>query len=104
MAAIIKLSADKNALKKAVFSKPSHADILRAVATLRSVGKKATLQIEYFTKDNKAVHKNFLLDSDSFETDLAGEISEIEEFEPELINGVKCKWLGANDFMYIHTM
>ena len=75
MAAIIKLSADKNALKKAVFSKPSHADILRAVATLRSVGKKAALQIEYFKKDNKAIHKNFTLDSDSFETDLASEIT-----------------------------
>ena len=75
-AAIIKLSADKNALKKAVFSKPSHASILRAVATLRSVGKKAALQIEYFTKDNKALHKNFLLDSDSFETDIAGEVAD----------------------------
>ena len=75
LASIIKLSADKNALKKAVFSKPSHANILRAVATLRSVGQKAALQIEYFTKDNKALHKNFLLDSDSFETDIASEIA-----------------------------
>lgn len=75
-AAIIKLSADKNALKKAVFSKPSHANILRAVATLRSVGQKAALQIEYFTKDNKALHKNFFLDSDSFETDIAGEVAD----------------------------
>lgn len=74
-AAIIKLSADKNALKKAVFSKPSHANILRAVATLRSVGQKAALQIEYFTKDNKALHKNFFLDSDSFDTDIASEIA-----------------------------
>ena len=74
LASLIKLSADKNALKKAVFSKPSHADILRAVATLRSVGKKAALQIEYFTKDNKALHKNFFLESDSFETDVTEEI------------------------------
>lgn len=35
---------------------------------------------------------------------LSGVISEIEELEPELIRGQKCKWLGANDFMYIHTM
>lgn len=27
-----------------------------------------------------------------------------EELEPELIRGQKCKWLSANDFMYIHTM
>lgn len=35
---------------------------------------------------------------------LDGEIDIIEELEPELIRGQKCKWLGANDFMYIHTM
>ena len=38
LAELIKLSTDKNALKKAVFSKPSHDNILRAVATLRFVG------------------------------------------------------------------
>ena len=76
LASLIKLSADKNALKKAVFSKPSRADILRAVASLRSVGKKAAIQIECFTKDNKALHKNIFLDSDSFETDIESEISD----------------------------
>lgn len=35
---------------------------------------------------------------------LDGKITEIEELEPELIRGQKCKWLSANDFMYIHTM
>lgn len=35
---------------------------------------------------------------------LDGKLSEIEELEPELIRGQKCKWLSANDFMYIHTM
>ena len=35
---------------------------------------------------------------------LCGKILEIEELEPELIQGEKTKWLGANDFMYIHTM
>ena len=75
LASLIKLSADKNALKKAVFSKPSHADILRAVASLRSVGSRPAIQIEYFTKDNKALHKNLFLDSDSFETDVKNEIS-----------------------------
>ncbi len=74
-ASLIKLSADKKALKKAVFSKPSHAEILRAVATLRSVGKRSAIQIEYFMKDNKALHKNLFLDSDSFETEIETEIS-----------------------------
>lgn len=74
LASLIRLSADKNALKKAVFSKPSHADISRAVASLRSVGNRPAVQIEYFTKDNKALHKNIFLDSDSFETDVRNEI------------------------------
>jgi len=74
LASLIRLSADKNALKKAVFSKPSHADISRAVASLRSVGNRPAVQIEYFTKDNKALHKNIFLDSDSFETDVRSEI------------------------------
>ena len=76
LAALIKLSADKNALKKAVFSKPSCADILRAVATLRSVGTKNALQIEYFTKDNKATHKNIFLESDTFDSDISNTVSE----------------------------
>ena len=87
MAAIIKLSADKNALKKAVFSKPSPANILRAVATLRSVGKKAALQIEYFTKDNKALHKNYFLDSASFETDIAEEIGQFMQINLITVSG-----------------
>jgi len=74
LASLIRLSADKNALKKAVFSKPSHADISRAVASLRSVGNRPAVQIEYFTKDNKALHKNIFLDSDPFETDVRSEI------------------------------
>ncbi len=35
---------------------------------------------------------------------LSGEITEIEELEPELIQGKKTKWLSVSDFMYIHTM
>ena len=74
---LIKLSADKLALKKAVFSKPSHPNIVRAVATLRSVGENAVIQIEYFTKDNKALHKNIALSERSFDAEM---LSAVEEF------------------------
>ena len=73
---IIRSSADKSAFKKAVFSKPSQSDISRAVATLRFVGKRSVIQIEYFTKDNKALHKNIALDEASFDSDIEAVISE----------------------------
>ena len=73
---LLKLSADKNALKKAVFSKPSPDNILRAVATLRYMGNNKVLQLEYFTKDNKAIHKNISLSSNTFESDIKKIISE----------------------------
>ena len=70
LARLIKLSADKIALKKAVFSKPSQPNVVRAVATLRSIGENAVIQIEYFTRDNKAIHKNIALKESSFEADM----------------------------------
>ena len=56
--AIIALCAEKNILKKAVFSKPQDRNVLRMVATLKVIGKKQMLQAEYFMRDNKAIHKN----------------------------------------------
>ena len=55
---LISLTAEKNILKKAVFSKPTDRDVLRMVATLKVIGKKQMLQAEYFMRDNKAIHKN----------------------------------------------
>lgn len=73
---IIKSSADKSSFKKAVFSKPSQPEILRAVATLRFVGKRSVIQIEYFTKDNKAIHKNLALEDASFDSDMEAVVAE----------------------------
>ena len=58
---LITLSAEKQALKKAVFSKPSDATILKMVMTMRKIGGECVLQAEYFHKDNKATHKNIPL-------------------------------------------
>ena len=59
---LISLCADKSILKKAVFSKPSDKDVLRMVATPKTISKKPMLQAEYFMRDNKAIHKNIPLE------------------------------------------
>ena len=61
LAELILLAAEKQSLKKAVFSKPRDTSILKMVMTLRSIGGQNMLQAEYFHKDNKATHKNIPL-------------------------------------------
>lgn len=58
---LILLSANKQALKKAVFSKPADSTILKMVMTVRKIGGECVLQAECFHKDNKATHKNISL-------------------------------------------
>lgn len=58
---LIILAAEKRALKKAVFSKPSDNTLLRMVITIRHIGGIDLLQAEYFHKDNKATHRNISL-------------------------------------------
>ncbi len=64
LAEIILLSAEKNVLKKAVFSKSSDKTVLRAVLSPMNISGKRCLQAEYFHTDNKATHKNIFI-SDS---------------------------------------
>ncbi len=66
LADLIVRSASVGALKKAVFSKPQNKTCVRAVGTLRLIGKKRVLQLEIFHTDNKATHKNLPLDDTSF--------------------------------------
>ncbi len=69
ISALILLAVEKGLLKKAVFSKPVNKDTVKAVATLRSIGGSPTLQIEVFTKDNKALHTNIKLqNADAIDT------------------------------------
>ena len=58
-------TAEKKALKKAVLSKPQDSTVVRAVATLRHVGKNDCIQVETFHKDNKATHENLVLGAGS---------------------------------------
>ena len=58
---LILISAEKQALKKAVFSKPADSTLIKMVMTMRNIGGERVLQAEYFHKDNKATHKNISL-------------------------------------------
>ncbi len=64
---LIMICAEKQKLRKAVFSKPSDKALQKAVLTLRENAKNTFLQIEFFQKDNKVTHKNILLDSTATE-------------------------------------
>lgn len=49
---------EKRALKKIVLSKPDSIDELKSVITLKNISGKIVVQIETFSKDNKAYHLN----------------------------------------------
>ena len=61
-ATLCRLAAEREALKKSVFTTPRSTEVLRAVGTLRRVGGKTQLQIETFYTDGKARHENITLD------------------------------------------
>ena len=73
---LIKLSASKNLLKKAIFSKPTDKETIKTVATVRTVSGDRVLQLERFTKDNKALHTNLKIDDIGFDADLSRVTSE----------------------------
>ncbi len=51
-------AAGRGLLKKAVFSKPGDATVVRAVLTLRKLGGGVAAQLETLKSDNKALHEN----------------------------------------------
>ena len=61
---LITLAAQRQVLKRAVFSKSADGDIKKAVLTLREISGKEMFQLESFHTDNKAKHKNFELGDD----------------------------------------
>lgn len=72
------LCAEKQALRKAVFSKPSDKTIVKMVITLRNIGSRNILQAEYFHTDNKATHQNISLeDARNVLTETAHRFSQI---------------------------
>lgn len=49
---------EKRALKKIILSKPDSVDEIKSVITLKSISNEIIVQIETFSKDNKAYHRN----------------------------------------------
>lgn len=64
-ATTIVLAAEKQALKKAVFSKSLDESIIKTVLTLKNISGKLCLQAESFHTDNKAKHENIIVDADA---------------------------------------
>lgn len=58
----ILIAAQKQVLKKAVFSKHIDKNIIKTVITLKNISGKLCLQAESFHSDNKAKHENIPLD------------------------------------------
>ena len=55
-------AASLQRLKKAVLSKPQDKTLQKVVLTLKRANRASVLQAEFFHKDNKVTHKNFILD------------------------------------------
>ncbi len=100
---LIILAAEKQALKKVVFSKPQDKTITKTVMTLRNIGGQNILQAEYFHKDNKATHKNIPLTEATYAlSDIASGFSQINlictvgECEFKVSKSGNCVLLGRD--------
>ena len=80
---VIQESAKLFALKKAVFSKPRDKQIKRSVLSLKQISGKAMLQLESFTEDNKAKHKNIELDDGAALLEIASGYAQINVITTE---------------------
>ncbi len=60
---------DKKRLKKAIFSKPDSSDEIKSVLTPKNISGTDVLQLEVFSKDNKAYHSNI---KENFALELEG--------------------------------
>lgn len=60
--------AQKQVIKKAVFSKSKDKSIIKTVLTLKSIGRNLCLQAESFHTDNKAKHQNIALNDNALAT------------------------------------
>lgn len=84
LADIIVSAARKNALRKAVFSKPDDKSLQKAVMSVKMLGGAPCLQLEYFRTDNKATHRNIPLGDASAPLilEIIGAFSQINVLSP----------------------
>ena len=76
LTSLIVFAFNKKALKKVILSKPDASDEIKSVLTPKEISRQAVLQIETFSKDNKAYHTNI---RDSFESELTSVLSKYSQ-------------------------
>ncbi len=59
---LVALLIEKKALKKIVLSKPDYIDEIKSVVTPKAISGEYAIQIETFSRDNKAYHRNIKSD------------------------------------------
>ena len=72
LCSLILLAFSKKSLKKVVLSKPDATDEIKSVISPKEISANNVLQIETFSKDNKAYHLNI---RDNFENELLAVLS-----------------------------
>lgn len=77
MGALISLSVQAGALKKAVFSKPDDLQIQRTVITLRRIGGSIVAQAETLRTDHKVFHENIAADDAAYFSALAERFGQV---------------------------
>ncbi len=95
-------TADKNLLKKVVFSKAADKDIIKSVGMIKIIGNKKMMQIESFFTDGKARHFNIPIEkiSESIQSISGGYmqvnlISSIGDCELKISKNGKITLLGG---------
>lgn len=94
LAELATVAAQKNLIRKIVFSKPQDKSILKMVISQKQIGKKNMLQAEYFHKDNKVTHTNIPIDENTSAIilELAEAFSQINL----ICNGCECQYRSSS--------
>lgn len=91
LASLIALAFSQKALKKVILSKPDAFDEVKSVISPKEISGKLVLQLETFSKDNKAYHTNI---RDNFENELLVIVSKYSQIN--LITTVgDCQFMRA---------
>jgi len=94
LVSLVIAAADKNILKKVVFSKPHDKTLIKTVLSPKYISNKKVLQAEYFHRDNKVTHKNITLDENASATilEMSGAFSQINL----ICNGCECEYRSSS--------